>query len=331
MNQLERMLGGMLEPDGSARGSVRARADAVLRPTGALSRLDEIAVWLAGWQRTSSPSVQRPSTVVFAADHGVALAGISAYPPETTKGMLAALEAGVATANVMSRAVGATFSIVDVGVGQPTGDIRTEAALTLERFAACVDAGVDAVRRAHEGGTDLLVLGEMGIANTTAAAAVCLALFGGEADDWTGRGTGIDDFTLAFKLRTVAAAGGRARGLAPIDILREAGGAELVSIAAAVAEARRRSIPVVLDGFVVGAAVAPLHVANARALDHCVAGHRSGEQGHRLLLERLAMAPLVDLGLRLGEASGALLAVPLIRLAAAAVTDVATFQERGPA
>ncbi len=171
----------------------------------------------------------------------------------------------------------------------------------------------------------------MGIGNTTVAAAVCATLFGGDASIWTGRGTGVDDDGLSRKVTAVEAATTRARGLglAPLEVLCEVGGAELVAIAAAVVEARRRSIPVVLDGFVVGAAVASLHAARPGALDHCVAGHRSAEPGHGLLLERLELDPLVDLELRLGEASGALVAVPIVRLAAAAVTDVATFGEWG--
>ena len=329
MSGLRALLDGSPGPDCVARASVRARADAVLRPAGALARLDEIAVWLAGWQRTTRPAVARPATIVFAADHGVASAEVSAYPAEVTKSMLAALEAGVATATAMSDAVGARFLVADVGVGQPTGDIRIEPALSVGRFDEVVDAGRDAVAGVADEGTDLLVLGEMGIGNTTAAAAVCVAVFDGAAADWTGRGTGVDDATFARKLAAVESASARARGMDPLEILRQVGGAELVAIAAAVVEARRRSIPVVLDGFVVGASVAPLHRARRGALDHCIAGHVSAESGHARLLTELGMEPLVDLGLRLGEGSGALVALPIVRLAAAAVTDVATFEEQG--
>jgi nicotinate-nucleotide--dimethylbenzimidazole phosphoribosyltransferase len=178
--------------------------------------------------------------------------------------------------------------------------------------------------------TDLLVLGEMGIANTTPAAAICAALFGGPAEEWTGLGTGIDEATYARKVEVVEAARRRVGDDAdPIEVLRQLGGAELVAIAGAAVEARLRSIPVILDGFVVTAAVAPLEVARPGALDHCLAGHCSGESGHRLLLDKLGKAPLLDLGLRLGEGSGALAAVPLVRLAAACVTEVATFEEWG--
>lgn len=328
---LEALLTDLPEPDEDARDAVRARADSVLRPSGALARLDEVAIWLAGWQRTSSPSVGHPSTIVFVADHGVAAGRVSAYPPEVTKAMLAALHAGVATASAMSRAVGAQLRAVDAGVGEPTGDIRAEAALTRRRFARCVEAGRQAIAQAAGEGADLIVLGEMGIGNTTSAAAVCATVFEGGAAAWTGRGTGVDDDGLTRKVDAVERARARALGLGlrPLEVLREVGGAELVAIAAAVVEARRRSMPVILDGFVVGAAVAPLHAARPGVLDHCIAGHRSAERGHRLLLDRLGLDPLVDLDLRLGEASGALVAVPIVRLAAAAVTEVATFEEWG--
>jgi nicotinate-nucleotide--dimethylbenzimidazole phosphoribosyltransferase len=227
----------------------------------------------------------------------------------------------------MARSIGAGIRVVDTGVGRPTGDITTEPALSEERFVECFDAGRGAVASAE---CDLLVAGEMGIGNTTPAAAVAAALYGGPAEVWTGHGTGIDDETWARKVSAVEAARGRVASTAgPIEILRQCGGSELAGICGAIAEARVRSIPVVLDGFVVTSAAAPLDVLFPGALDHCVAGHRSPEPGHSLLLEKLGKEPLLDLEMRLGEASGALAAVPLVRLAAAAVVDVATFQERG--
>jgi len=314
-------------PDRSAADAVRRRASSVLRPGGALARLDEVAIWLAGWQRRSDPRVEHPAVAIFVADHGVAGQAVSAYPAAVTKAMLAALEDGVATAPALARALGAAVSVVDVGVGRPTGDLAIEPALDPVRFDEAWEAGRDAVAALD---ADLLVLGEMGIANTTAAAAVCAALLGGDAAAWVGRGTGIDDDGLARKGAVVAAACRRIAGVDdPLEVLREVGGAELVALASATVEARRRSIPVLLDGYVVTAAVLPLELARPGALDHVLAGHRSGEPGHRRVLERLGKEPLLDLGLRLGEASGALAALALVRLAAAAVTDVATFEERG--
>jgi nicotinate-nucleotide--dimethylbenzimidazole phosphoribosyltransferase len=322
-----RLLPGLPDPDRTAMDAVRERVAGVLRPEGALSRLDEIAVWLAGWQRTARPRVEAPVAVVFVADHGVVDEGVSAYPSAVTGAMFRALRDGVATAAAMSRVVGARLAVVDVGVGRPTGNLAREPALTESRSNEAFESGRNAVA---DLATDLLVVGEMGIGNTTAASAVCAALFGGPAEEWTGRGTGIDDETFARKAAVVETARRRIGDLAePLEVLREVGGSELAAIAGAMLEARLRSIPVVLDGFVSTAAAVPLEVARTGALDHCIAGHCSGEPGHRLVLEKLGKDPLLDLGLRLGEGSGALAAVPLVRLAAASVTDVATFQERG--
>lgn len=321
------LLRSLPDPDREAMAAVAERAARVLRPRGALAPLDEVAAWLAGWQRTPRPAVERPAALVFVADHGVAAEGVSAYPSEVTAEMLRALRTGSATAAIMARTLAVRLSVVDVGVGRPSGNLLHEPALSAGRFRACVEAGRRAVA---EAGGDLLVLGEMGIGNTTPAATVCAALFGGPAEDWTGRGTGIDDAAFARKVGVVE--GGRARVGAeagPLEVLRQVGGPELVAIAGAAMEARLRSIPVLLDGFVVTAACAPLEAARAGALDHALAGHCSGEAGHRLLLDKLGKPPLLDLGLRLGEGSGALAAVPLVRLAAACVTDVATFEEWG--
>jgi nicotinate-nucleotide--dimethylbenzimidazole phosphoribosyltransferase len=321
------VLGSLPLPDGAAASAVRERASLVLRPLGALARLDELAVWLAGWQRTTRPAVTRPAAAVFVADHGVAAEGVSAYPAEVTASMLRALQEGVATASVMAGQIGARLSVVDVGVGWPSGNLVHEPALSRARFRECFEAGRRAVADLD---TDLLVLGEMGIANTTPAAAVCSALFGGLAEEWTGRGTGIDDVTLVRKMAVVEAARRRVQRIsAPLEVLRQVGGADLVAIAGAIVESRMRSIPVVLDGFVVTSAASSLEAARSGALDHCMAGHCSGESGHRLLLDKLGKPPLLDLGLRLGEGTGALAAVPLVRLAAACVTDVATFGEWG--
>jgi nicotinate-nucleotide--dimethylbenzimidazole phosphoribosyltransferase len=320
------LLAGAPGPDELAAAAVARRAASVLRPAGALARLDELAGWLAAWQGTDRPAVRRPAAVVFAADHGVNRHDVSAYPAEVTTAMLKALREGVATACVMSRHVGAALHVVDVGVGDPTGDLASEPALGPARFRACFEAG----RRAVAGlDADLLVLGEMGIGNTTAASAVTAALLGGDAEALTGRGTGVDDAGYARKLAAVEAARHRVGVAAPLEVLRQVGGAELAAIAGAATEARLRPLPLVLDGFVVAAAVAPLEALRPGALAHAVAGHRSAEPGHRALLEWLGKPPLLDLDMRLGEASGALAAMPLLRLAAAAVTEVATFAEWG--
>ncbi len=319
------MLDELTEPDGAARAAVAARAADILRPAGALARLDEVAVWLAGWQATRAPAVVRPAAVIFAGDHGVAADGVSAYPAEVTAAMLGAFHAGVATISALGRGAGATVSVVDVGVGRPTANLRHEPALSPDRFDECVEAGRAAVAALD---ADLVVVGEMGIGNTTVAAAVCACIIGGPADDWVGRGTGVDDDGRARKVEAVVDGQRRTSAITePTELLRQVGGAELVAMAAAIAEARRRRLAVVLDGFVVGAAALALHATRPGALDHCIAGHVSAEPGHRRLLAHLGMSPLLDLGLRLGEGSGAMLAVPLVAQAALGVTGVATFSE----
>ena len=309
----------------SAR-AVHERAAHILRPSGALAWLDEIAEWIAGWHRGPLPRIARPAGLIFAADHGVASATeISAYPTEVTAAMFEAYRQRRSTITAFAELAGAEVVAVDVGIGRPTGDIRTETALSPQRFDEIVECAVAAVEALD---TDLLVLGEMGIGNTTPAAAVAAALAGGEAAAWVGRGTGVDDQGLMRKRAAVQAAVRRIAGITdPIEVLREVGGSELVAIAAACVAARLRSIPVVLDGYVVTAAVLPLVRVEASALDHCTVGHCSAEPGHRLLLERLGKRPLLDLDMRLGEGSGAMAAVPLIAMACAGISEVPTFEE----
>jgi nicotinate-nucleotide--dimethylbenzimidazole phosphoribosyltransferase len=318
-------LSGLPEPDDHSRQQVRRRADDVLRPAGALAWLDDVAVWKAGWQRSAQPTVERPAVLVFAADHGVTAAGVSNYPSEITAAMLDATRHGKATINAFARTANASVTAVDVGVGVPTNDMRHEAALTPERFEEITAAAFEAVDSLD---TDLLVLGELGIGNTTAAAAIAAAFAGGEATVWVGRGTGVDDAGLERKQIAVQQSVRRIAGVVdPLEILREVGGSELVGMAAAAVAARHRSIPVVLDGYICTAAMLPLHVAEPSALDHCIVGHCSSEPGHRLLIDRLGKRALLDLDMRLGEGSGAMAAVPLIDMACAGVVDVATFDE----
>ncbi len=323
-SELSRLLEDLTTPDAAAAMSVGIRSAHVLRPTGAFERLDRIAAWLAGWHRTDRPVVERAHAILFAGDHGVVAEGVSAYPPEVTAAMVAALKEGRATASVLAGQVAATLSVVDVAVGHPTGNIRTTDALTPKRFDAAARAGIEAVEACS---ADLLVVGEMGIGNTTPAAAVAASLLGGTAADWVGPGTGVSGEALSNKTRVVQDAVERVGSVNPLEALRRLGGAELVAIAAAVMAARRRRIPVVLDGFIATASVLPLEAATPGALAHCIAGHQSAEPGHIRLLKHLNLDPLLDLGLRLGEGSGALAAVPLIRMAAAAVVEVATFEE----
>ena len=314
--------------DLDAAAAVATRASEVLRPPGALRRLDEVAVHIAAWRGTTRPTVERPAVLVFAGDHGVAGADVSAFPADVTAAMLAAVRAERATINAMARTVGAYLQVHAVGVGRPTGDIRVESAMSFERCDEIAALAAGAVDDIAARGADLLVVGELGIGNTTVAAALPAALLGGDVAAWVGRGTGVDDAGLARKQAAVAAAVGRVGALDdPLEAMRQIGGSELVAMAAAVLRARRHRIPVVLDGYVATAAVLPLHLAAPGALDHCLIGHASAEPGHRRILDRLGVEPLLDLGMRLGEGSGALASVPLVQLACACVVEVATFDE----
>jgi len=314
-------------PDLIAANAMTDRAANVLRPAGALQRLDDVAAWLAGWQRTARPSIDRPEVLLFAADHGVTFDGVSAYPVEITAAMCRAVEQSQATVTAFAKDLGARVSLIDVGVGKPTSNLRVEPALTEARFEEAFNAGRTAVA---DGDADLLILGEMGIGNTTPAAAIAAAIGGGDPAIWVGPGTGVAGDQLDHKRTVVAEAIERIADVAdPMEVLRQVGGAELVAMAGAAVEARLRSIPILLDGYVVTAALLPVHEARPGALDHVLAGHRSPEPGHRWLLERMDKEPLIDLGLRLGEGSGALAALPLVRLAVAGVLNVATFAEAG--
>ena len=313
--------------DPAAAAEVAARQATLTKPPGSLGRLEELVAWLASWQGRAMPRLDRVAILVFAGNHGVTGRGISPYPPEVTAQMVANFAAGGAAINQLARIGGAELRVVPLRLECPTADFTERPALPEHEFLAAVAAGGAAVRP----GTDLLCLGEMGIGNTTAASALAAALFGGTGEDWAGRGTGVDDAGLARKRDAVD------RGLArhpearadPLKAAACLGGHELAAILGAALAARRLGVPVLLDGFVCTAAAAPLARLAAGGLDHAIVAHASAEAGHRRLLAALGKTPLLDLGMRLGEASGAALAVPLLRAAVACHTGMATFAQAG--
>ncbi len=313
--------------DTCARAAATARNGQLTKPPGALGRLEEVALWLAGWQRTDRPRIERPQIVIFAANHGIAARGVSAFPAAVTAQMVANFRAGGAAINQLARVNGARLDVHALDLDQPTSDFTTAPALTDVELAAALAAGWDSV----DPDTDLLIVGEMGIANTTAAAALAAALFGGAGGDWVGRGTGVDDAGLARKAAVVdVALALHATALSdPLTALACVGGREIAAMTGAIARARHLSVPVVLDGFICTAAAAVLECTVPGALDHTVAGHVSGEPGHARLLALLGKDPLLSLGLRLGEGSGAAVAIALIRAAAACHSGMATFGEAG--
>ena len=314
-------------PTGSpAAAAATANREARLtKPAGALGRLEEIVAFLAYWQGRSPPRLDRVDVLVFAGNHGVAAHGVSAYPAEVTAQMVANFAAGGAAINQLAREAGAGLRAIPLSLEAPTADFTQAPAMDETAFLAAVTEGYQAVSP----DADLVCLGEMGIGNTTSAAAVCAALFGGGAECFIGRGAGIDDAGLARKRAVIAAGLARHASVLhdPLKLAAALGGRELAAILGAALAARRFRIPVLLDGFVSTAAAAPLAKLRADALGHALVGHVSAEAGHRALLDALDKTPLLDLGLRLGEASGATLAVLILRAALACHTGMATFAE----
>jgi nicotinate-nucleotide--dimethylbenzimidazole phosphoribosyltransferase len=316
-------------PRGDRRfGEIAAiRQQRLTKPPGSLGRLEELAIWLAAWQGREMPRLERVTIAVFAGNHGVAARGVSAYPAEVTAQMVANFSAGGAAINQIAKAASAELRVVPIELERPTRDFTEAAAMSPEEFLSAVDAGYRTVPR----DCDVLAVGEMGIANTTTAAMLCAALLGGGAKRWAGRGTGIDDATLARKRAAIETALNFHRDILgdPLAVAAALGGRELAAIAGAVLAARSHGVPVLLDGFVATSAVLPLARLDAGALDHCRAGHVSAESGHRDLLRELKLSPLLDLDMRLGEASGAGVAILLARAALACHAGMATFAEAG--
>jgi len=311
----------------AASAAVAKREAVLTKPPRSLGRLEDLVAWLAHWQGRALPRLDRVEILVFAGNHGVTKQGVSAYPAEVTAQMVANFSAGGAAINQLARTAGAKLHVIPLSLEQPTADFTQNPALTEAQFIAAVEAGYDAVSSA----CDLICLGEMGIGNTTAAAAIAAALFGGGGTRWAGRGTGVDADGLARKHAVIDAALARHATLLkdPLAIAAAFGGRELAAILGATLAARRNTIPVLLDGFVCTAAVAPLAKLRADTLGHAQAAHVSAEAGHRMLLQELGLHPLVDLNMRLGEASGAAVALLVLRAALACHTGMATFAEAG--
>jgi nicotinate-nucleotide--dimethylbenzimidazole phosphoribosyltransferase len=312
-------------PDLAAGSEATLHQAELTKPAGALGRLEELAIWLATWQARHPPRLDHPRTLVFAGNHGVAARGVSAYPAAVTAQMVQNFIAGGAAINQLCRVFDVGLKIYEMNLDTPTCDIALEAAMSEAECAKAMAYGMMAV----EPGIDALALGEMGIGNTTAAAALCAGLFGGGAEMWTGPGTGVVGAAFEAKRRVVGEAIARHRPAArdPFDMLRRLGGLELAAITGAVMAARLGRVPVVLDGFASTAAAAVLYVADQHALDHCVVGHVSAEPGHRRLIERIGQRPLFDFAMRLGEGSGATLAIAVLKAAAACHNGMATFAE----
>jgi nicotinate-nucleotide--dimethylbenzimidazole phosphoribosyltransferase len=312
------------EADSETARLVAAREAQLTKPPGSLGRLEEITAWLAAWQGRNPPRLDIVEILIFAGNHGVTTQGVSAYPADVTAQMVANFASGGAAINQLAHEAKANLRVLPLALDTPTADFTGSPAMSEADFLGAAADGYEAVPRE----ADVLVLGEMGIGNTTAAAALSAALFGGGAR-FVGTGTGMDDAGLARKRDAVERALTRhADALSdPLCAAAALGGRELAAMLGACLAARHQCIPVLIDGIVSTAAVAPLKVLRADALDHACVGHMSAEAGHCLLLQELGMRPLLDLGMRLGEGSGAAVAVLILRSALACHTGMATFDE----
>lgn len=329
LDDFRKLLTTQPEADQVAVSEAAARNGVLTKPPGALGRLEDLAIWYAGWRGVAAPTIENPQVIVFAGNHGVTARGVSAFPAEVTAQMVYNFQAGGAAINQLSKCFGATMKVEALDLDTPTRDFTSAPAMTEDEVISALLVGWNAVDPA----ADLLVTGEMGIGNTTSAAAIANAVFGGAAEDWVGRGTGVDDAGLALKAQVVNEALVLHADVLrdPLEVLRCLGGRELAAMAGAIARARSLSIPVILDGFICTAAASVLERCQKGALDHCVAGHVSAEGGHAAMLQHLGKEPLLSLGLRLGEGSGAALAIGVLKGAVACHSGMATFAEAGVA
>lgn len=331
--------------DDALRPALQAAIDDKTKPLGALGRLESLALQLGLILGTARPALQRPTVIVFAADHGVADAGVSAYPAEVTAQMVQNFLAGGAAINVFSRQHGFVLEIVDAGVRVPlaaapglvncriadgTRNFAVEPAMTAEQVAAAMTAGMARVLRHAQQGCNVIGFGEMGIANTSAAACLMQRLTGLPLEECIGRGTGLDDAGLARKREVL----GRALALhagaqAPLEVLATFGGFEIAMMAGAFLAAAASRMVILVDGFIASAALLVAQRLDPNVLQYCVFTHCSHERGHRALLQHFGAEPLLALDLRLGEGTGAALAWPLVASAAAFLNEMATFSGAG--
>ena len=351
-SEAEHLLADLLtsiEPlDEQAMCAARERQSQLTKPPGALGVLEDVSVRLAGIQRECPPApMSRPAVAVFAGDHGVHAQGVTPWPQEVTGAMIANFQAGGAAVNVLARQAGAEVYVVDMGVAgdveqgarvfdhkirRGTSDLATGPSMSRDEAVQGLLAGVQVAHRLVDAGHDCLLTGDMGIANTTASAALVAAFTGLPAERVTGRGTGIDDPTLGRKIDVVARAlHDRPVGQDTVETLASFGGFEHAGLAGFVLGAATRRVPVVLDGVIAGAAALVTQALAPYAVDYCFAGHRSAEPGHALALAKLGLRPIVDLDLRLGEGTGAVLAYPIVESAGAVLRDMATFDSAGVA
>ena len=318
-----------LVPEGNeeAVDAVRQHDAQLTKPPGSLGRMEELVEWLARWQGKPKPTFDNPMVAIFAGNHGVTDQGVSAFPREVTAQMVANFTEGGAAISQICAQHELNLRVFELALELPTGDITRTVAMDDKMAAATIAYGMEAIA----GKPDCLAIGEMGIGNTTIAAAIYAALYGGSGADWVGRGTGVDNEGLKRKADAVDRALERhqANLTDPLSILARLGGREIAAMLGAIVAARHQKTPVIVDGFVATAAAAIAHAVNPRAIDHCIFGHVSAESAHAKVLEKMGVKPLLDLGMRLGEGSGAALAMVLVKTALHLHQHMATFHSAG--
>jgi nicotinate-nucleotide--dimethylbenzimidazole phosphoribosyltransferase len=328
-DDIRALIKNMPQADMESAGLAKAHEAQLTKPPGALGQLENISEWVSTWQGKHPPRAQRTVVAVFAGNHGVVAQGVAAYPQAVTAQMVANFQSGGAAVNQICKTFDLGLKVFELALEQPTADITQDAALSEKDCAATFAYGMEAIA----GGCDLLCIGEMGIGNTTIAAALAYGLFGGTPEEWVGPGTGVDAEGVKRKAVAIARAVElhKAHLNDPLEVLRRLGGRELAAMAGAILAARMERVPVLIDGYVATAAAAVLFKLDPHALDHCIAAHCSAEPAHRKLLAKIGKVPLLDLGMRLGEASGAALAAGIVKAAVNCHNDMATFASAGVA
>lgn len=313
------------QADQAALEAARARQNSLTKPPGSLGRLEDLACFMASWRGVDRPTISRAQAVVFAGNHGICAQGVNPYPQAVTAQMVLNFQHGGAAINQLCRANGADLSVIALELDRPTADFTEGPAMTEAETLAAMQEGAAAVDMT----ADVLILGEMGIGNSTIAAAMAAALFGGEVAAWVGAGTGSDSDGMKRKIAAIEKGLARHTGLDAMGVLAALGGREQAAICGAVLAARAARIPVILDGFICTAAASALYSADKALLDHCLVGHCSAEPGHRKLLAALDKRAVLEFDMRLGEGSGAALALGILRAALECHNGMATFGEAG--
>ena len=322
---LEAVLTAMPSADDASKKAAEAHQTQLTKPPGALGKLEELAIFMSGWQQTAHPKIDKAQALIFAGNHGVCAQGVNPFPQDVTAQMVANFSAGGAAMNQLCGVSGAALNVVPLELDKPTDDFTMGPALDEASLFSALQAGANAV----DEDSDILLLGEMGIGNSTVSAALAASLFGGAVASWVGAGTGSDEAGILRKIEVIEAGLKRHGMQSGLTSLLAFGGREQAAICGAIIAARAARIPVLLDGFICTAAAAPLFSHNSSALEHCLVAHMSVEPGHKKLLSEMGKSALLDLHMRLGEGTGAALALSILRGALACHNDMATFSSAG--